>query len=387
MERIPFCLFVLLSVNIVPSFQQNDSLCTNHSPSAKHFNTFHYCYWLTPSNGTADNGSIACQAAGGYIGFIESDPDLLSFIHDGLDNHWSQTDKVFVGLRSWDSNNAFTHWDREPIYTLKWDYTAGEPDGIIYNEFCVALSVNSSHLWHNERCDKIFQSLCYCRLDLGSAKHICSSPIVSNVTSSSLPVVSQSFLITTAVTSLTPSPASAYSTIPWSIPVSSSLTSPHHLSPAASVMYGSTYLFSSSISNWTFTTVTSTTYVTSCYTTSSTSSIYSSVASSYASCCPCRATSNSTNSTNDVPLTEDLKVDKTTTSRYLRTKNSAADDRPLSQFLGTSAIIIIVVIIGAIVAWDVTIIAKQVMNKYKQCKREKKKKLKKGRRNSLEMEH
>ena len=72
----------------VPSFQQNDSLCTNHSPSAKHFNTSHYCYWLTPSNGTADNGSIACQAAGGYIGFIESDPDLLSFIHDGLDNHW-----------------------------------------------------------------------------------------------------------------------------------------------------------------------------------------------------------------------------------------------------------------------------------------------------------
>lgn len=224
-------------------------------------------------------------------------------------------------------------------------------------------------------------------LSTGSAKHICSSPIVSNVTSSSLPVVSQSFLITTAVTSLIPSPASAYSTIPWSIPVSSSLTSPHHLSPAASVMYGSTYLFSSSISNWTFTTVTSTTYVTSCYTTSSTSSIYSLVASSYASCCPCRATSNSTNSTTDVPLTADLKVDKTTTSRYLRTKNSAADDRPLSQFLGTSAIIIIVVIIGAIVAWDVTIIAKQVMNKYKQCKREKKKKLKKGRRNSLEMEH
>lgn len=237
---------------------------------------------------------------------------------------------------------------------------------------------------HRLRFHKILMKLI---LSTGSAKHICSSPIVSNVTSSSLPVVSQSFLLTTAVTSLTPSPASAYSTIPWSIPVSLSLTSSHHLSPAASVMYGSTYLFSSSMSSWTFTTVTSTAYVTSCNTALLTSSTYSSVASPYTTCCPCHATSNSTNSTTVVPSTADLKVDKTTTSRYLRTKYSAADGRPLSQFLGTSAIIIIVVIIGAIVAWDVTIIAKQVKNKYNHYKREMKRKLKKGRRTSLEMGH
>lgn len=94
----------------VPSFQQNDSFCTNHSPSAKHFNTFHYCYWLTPSNGTADNGSTACQAAGGYIGFIESDPDLLSFIHDGLDNYWryieSNTRKNRCSLESTSNPNS-----------------------------------------------------------------------------------------------------------------------------------------------------------------------------------------------------------------------------------------------------------------------------------------
>lgn len=65
----------------------------------------------------------------------------------------------------------------------------------------------------------------------------------------------------------------------------------------------------------------------------------------------------------------DLRIDKTSTSRYQRTKYSAGDERPLSQFLGTTAIIIIVAVIGTIIAWDMTIIAQQVKAKLTQWKR------------------
>lgn len=71
---------------------------------------------------------------------------------------------VFVGLRSWTENNAFTHWDSSPIYTFKWDYTNGQPDGIAFLQFCVTLYPDPPHLWHNTRCDSLFQSLCYCHL-------------------------------------------------------------------------------------------------------------------------------------------------------------------------------------------------------------------------------
>lgn len=65
----------------------------------------------------------------------------------------------------------------------------------------------------------------------------------------------------------------------------------------------------------------------------------------------------------------DLRVDKTSTSRYQRTKYSAGDERPLSQFLGTTAIITIVAIIGIIIAGDMIIIAQQVKAKLNQWKR------------------
>lgn len=65
----------------------------------------------------------------------------------------------------------------------------------------------------------------------------------------------------------------------------------------------------------------------------------------------------------------DLRIDKTSTSRYQRTKYSAGDERPLSQFLGTTAIIIFVAVIGTIIAWDMTIIAQQVKAKLTQWKR------------------
>jgi hypothetical protein len=63
-----------------------------------------------------------------------------------------------------------------------------------------------------------------------------------------------------------------------------------------------------------------------------------------------------------------LRIDKTTTSRYLRTKYSPGDTRPLSQFLGSTAVIIIVVFTGFIVAWDMTIIAQQIKIKYSHFK-------------------
>lgn len=65
----------------------------------------------------------------------------------------------------------------------------------------------------------------------------------------------------------------------------------------------------------------------------------------------------------------DLRVDKTSTSRYQRTKYSAGDERPLSQFLGTTAIITIVAIIGIIIAGDMITIAQQVKAKLNQWKR------------------
>lgn len=65
----------------------------------------------------------------------------------------------------------------------------------------------------------------------------------------------------------------------------------------------------------------------------------------------------------------DLRVDKTSTSRYRRTKYSAGDERPLSQFLGTTAIITIVAIIGIIIAGDMITIAQQVKAKLNQMKR------------------
>lgn len=78
---------------------------------------------------------------------------------------------------------------------------------------------------------------------------------------------------------------------------------------------------------------------------------------------------SSTHNVNATSPSVDLRVDKTSTSRYQRTKYSAGDERPLSQFLGTTAIITIVAIIGIIIAGDMITIAQQVKAKLNQWKR------------------
>lgn len=346
-------LFAILSVKIAPTYQQNDSLCSAHSPSAKHYASSNYCYWLTPSSQTADGGAVTCEAAGGYMGYIDSTTGLLNFINDGMDNHWSfHNQSVFVGLRSWTENNAFTHWDSSPIYTFKWDYTNGQPQAIAFLKFCVTLYPDPPHLWHNARCDSLFQSLCYCRLS--GVQHTCSVPLNASVTSPILSTMSTSFLVTSpAGTSLTPSSPSDSSIVPWSIPVSSNSD------------YETTYLCPSSTS-WTHLTVTSTVFVTSYVNASSTMPSLSSQFSLYS---PTSSTHNVNSMMNATSPSVDLRIDKTSTSRYQRTKYSAGDERPLSQFLGTTAIIIIVAIIGTIIAWDMTIIAQQVKAKLTQWKR------------------
>eukprot|EP00105_Crassostrea_gigas_P005112 XP_011418590.1 PREDICTED: uncharacterized protein LOC105321829 [Crassostrea gigas] len=360
-------LFTILSVKIAPTYQQNDSLCSTHSPSAKHYASLNYCYWLTPSSQTADDGALTCEAAGGYMGYIDSTAGLLNFINEGLDNHWSfHNQSVFVGLRSWTENNAFTHWDSSPIYTFKWDYTNGQPDGIAFLQFCVTLYPDPPHLWHNTRCDSLFQSLCYCHLS--GVQHTCSVPINASVTSPTFSTMSTSFLVTSpAGTSLTPSPPSDSSIVPWSIPVSSNSDYFYYYSynSIITVTTGSTYLCPSSTS-WTHLTVTSTVFVTSYV---DASSIMPSLSSDFSSYSPTSSTHNVNSTMNATSPSVDLRVDKTSTSRYQRTKYSAGDERPLSQFLGTTAIITIVAIIGIIIAGDMITIAQQVKAKLNQWKR------------------
>ncbi|CAG2250693.1 TMEM222 [Mytilus edulis] len=62
---------------------------------------------------------------------------------------------------------------------------------------------------------------------------------------------------------------------------------------------------------------------------------------------------NITSTTIEV-IVEELKVDKSTLSSYLRTKTSAPDSRGSSRFLGTIGIVLITLIFGFIVALDFT---------------------------------
>lgn len=163
----------------------------------------------------------------------------------------------------------------------------------------------------------------------------CSPPTNISVTSTSLPSISPSFMTTTQETS----------------PLSSDYSSP---------LFSDTSIFSTDpvttgSASFSILTITSTVLVT-----------------SVLQYCPCSSTSNlTTNSTSNTTTFDinNLKIDKTSTSRYQRTKYSPGDTRPLSQFLGSSAIIIIVVFIGTIVAWDMTIIAQQIKIKYNQYKK------------------
>ncbi|XP_062607155.1 uncharacterized protein LOC134268936 [Saccostrea cucullata] len=336
---------IVMSLIYVPLTHQTDSICMLQSPYAKHYATLNLCYWVTSSSDTADNGALACNVSGGFMAYMEAGSTFLTFISDSMDNHWSPGTDVFVGLRSWTENNQFTQWDGVPIYTFNWDYTNGQPDGIAQLEFCVVLSVTSPHPWHNRKCGSTYPSLCYC--ELGSLEHPCVPP-GSSVTSTTLS--------SSLSTSATPS---------TQVTIVSSFTS---TAPTTSINSMSTSLIS--LSSF-CPTVTSTLAVTSTLTVTSTMlmTIYlsSSITTPSASgSCLCTALSNSSSNITNEDIAK-LKIDKTTTSRYLRKKYSAGDTRPLSQFMGSSAVIIIVVYIGAIVIWDLLVIAQQVKTKFHKC--------------------